>query len=88
MRAVWAIGTGLTASPEQAQRCVCSLSVPELRGFIGDAADDVPILLRWFMQPGNASGLFVSNDVNGGSNGGAVHLLRRSSRNWCVSHRR
>jgi len=73
---VWAIGTGLTASPEQAQEIHAFIRA-ELRGFIGDAADDVPILYGGSCNPGNAAGLFAGNDVNGGLIGGAALVAEK-----------
>ena len=66
----WAIGTGITASPEQAQ---------EVHAFIrrhlaqGDAkiADEVRILYGGSVNAGNAAQLFAMPDVDGGLIGGA-----------------
>jgi triosephosphate isomerase len=67
---VWAIGTGRTASPQQAQ------DVHEMvRARIGarDAAigADVPILYGGSVKPGNAAEIFAMPDVDGGLIGGA-----------------
>ena len=68
---VWAIGTGETASPEQAQ---------EMHAFIRDLislkydhnlADIVPILYGGSVKPANASAIFSKPDVDGGLIGGA-----------------
>ena len=67
---VWAIGTGLTASPEQAQ---------EVHAFIrGEAgrrdatiAGSLPILYGGSCKPDNAPALFSQQDVDGGLIGGA-----------------
>ncbi len=73
---VWAIGTGLTASPEQAQEIHAFIRA-ELRGLIGVAADDVPILYGGSCNPGNAADLFAGNDVNGGLIGGAALVAEK-----------
>lgn len=73
---VWAIGTGSTASPEQAQEIHAFIRA-ELRGLIGDAADDIPILYGGSCNPGNAASLFAGNDVNGGLIGGAALVAEK-----------
>lgn len=69
---VWAIGTGETASPEQAQ---------EMHGFIRDiirknygntVAEDVSILYGGSVKPENAAEIFSKPDVDGGLIGGAA----------------
>jgi triosephosphate isomerase len=60
---VWAIGTGRTASPEQAQ---------SVHAFIrGQAGEKVPLLYGGSVKPGNARELFAMPDVDGGLIGGA-----------------
>lgn len=68
---VWAIGTGKTASPEQAQ---------EMHGYIrnllaemydAEAADKVSILYGGSCKPSNAAEIFANEDVDGGLIGGA-----------------
>jgi triosephosphate isomerase len=67
---IWAIGTGRTATPEQAQEA-CAF-VRELVGEIDvDAADLVRILYGGSVKPGNAADLFALLDVDGGLVGGA-----------------
>lgn len=67
---VWAIGTGLTASPEEAQQAHVFI-----RGLVrekaGDLADKVRILYGGSVNPGNASSLFEQEDIDGGLIGGA-----------------
>lgn len=67
---VWAIGTGLTASPEQAQAVHAFI-----RGEAGrrDAtiAGSLPILYGGSCKPDNAPALFSQPDVDGGLIGGA-----------------
>ncbi len=62
---VWAIGTGLTASPDQAQT-VHRL----LRERLGAAAT-VPLLYGGSVKPDNAAALFACPDVDGALVGGA-----------------
>ena len=67
---VWAIGTGKTASPEQAQ---------DVHAFIRDAlgkvdkgiASGVRILYGGSVKPDNAEAIFAMPDINGGLIGGA-----------------
>lgn len=68
---VWAIGTGKTATPEQAQ---------EMHGFIrrvlaethgADAADSLRILYGGSVKPDNIASLMKNEDVDGGLVGGA-----------------
>jgi triosephosphate isomerase (TIM) len=67
---VWAIGTGLTATPEQAQEMHAHIR-RELHRLAGDAADAIPILYGGSCKPDNANALFTQSDVNGGLIGGA-----------------
>lgn len=68
---VWAIGTGVTASPQQAQdmhKFIRSL-VAEKYG--ADIAEGCSILYGGSVKPGNAKELFGQADVDGGLVGGA-----------------
>ncbi|MTB50500.1 triose-phosphate isomerase [Lewinella sp. W8] len=68
---VWAIGTGVTASPEQAQQMHAFIRGIIARQF-GDAiAEDTTILYGGSVKPGNAAELFEQPDVDGGLVGGA-----------------
>ncbi len=58
---VWAIGTGLTATPEMAQTA---------HAFIKSLLD-VPVLYGGSVKPDNATGLFEQPDVDGALVGGA-----------------
>ncbi|KKW67586.1 triosephosphate isomerase [Lampropedia cohaerens] len=64
---VWAIGTGRTASPEQAQEVHAAL-----RRLLGDAAEQVAILYGGSMNAGNAAQLLAQADIDGGLIGGAA----------------
>jgi triosephosphate isomerase len=68
---VWAIGTGLTASPDQAQEIHAFIRT-RLRERFGAAADTVPLLYGGSCKPDNAAGLFGRADINGGLIGGAA----------------
>jgi triosephosphate isomerase len=68
---VWAIGTGRTASDEQAAE-----AIGYLRGLVGegwgpDAADRVRILYGGSVTPGNIAGLMAKRDIDGALVGGA-----------------
>ena len=63
---VWAIGTGLNATPAQAQ-AVHQL----LRGRLGVAGRDVLLLYGGSVKAGNAGSLFAMPDIDGGLIGGA-----------------
>lgn len=67
---VWAIGTGLTASPAQAQDMHAHIRA-RLRSNWPQVADRVPILYGGSCNPANAAELFACPDVNGGLIGGA-----------------
>lgn len=67
---VWAIGTGRTASPEQAQDMHAGIR-KLLEELLGDIASDVQILYGGSMNPGNAADLLAQPDINGGLIGGA-----------------
>ena len=67
---VWAIGTGKTATPEQAQ-AVHAVLRAQLRAASDDAAARVRILYGGSMKPGNAAGLLAQKDIDGGLIGGA-----------------
>lgn len=67
---VWAIGTGRTASPDQAQAAHAALRATLARD---DAriADSVRIVYGGSVKPDNAASLFAQPDVDGGLIGGA-----------------
>lgn len=66
---VWAIGTGRTATPEQAQ-AVHALLRAQLRAATA-RADDMKILYGGSVKPDNAATLFAQADIDGGLIGGA-----------------
>jgi len=67
---VWAIGTGLTATPEQAQQ-VHALLRQQLRAAT-QKADQMQILYGGSVKPDNAVQLFAQPDIDGGLIGGAA----------------
>ena len=69
---VWAIGTGETASPEQAQEM--HLFVRDLvdKVFGREIAENVSILYGGSVKPDNAKEIFSKPDVDGGLIGGAA----------------
>ena len=67
---VWAIGTGRTASPEQAQQA-CAFIRDVLRAR-GAAADQIRILYGGSVKPANAAELLALPDVDGALVGGAA----------------
>lgn len=67
---IWAIGTGETATPEQAQE-MHALIRQDLTERYGDIAADIEILYGGSMKPHNAAELLDQPDVTGGLVGGA-----------------
>lgn len=68
---VWAIGTGLTASPEQAQEA-CEFIRSLLRTRDSEKAEQVRILYGGSVKPGNAAELLALPDIDGALVGGAA----------------
>ncbi len=69
---VWAIGTGETASPEQAQEMHEFIRETVRKTFGSDVAEDVSILYGGSVKPDNAKEIFSKPDVDGGLIGGAA----------------
>ena len=67
---VWAIGTGLTASPQQAQD-VHAFIRSEVAAMDAKIGNSLPILYGGSVKPANAAELFSQPDVDGGLIGGA-----------------
>ena len=67
---VWAIGTGETASPEQAQSAHAWIR-SHIASYDKQAAERMPILYGGSVKPGNAGELFGQPDIDGGLIGGA-----------------
>ncbi len=68
---IWAIGTGKTASTEQAQEMHASLRKVLEKQYGANVASGIPILYGGSVKANNAAELFGSNDVDGGLVGGA-----------------
>ena len=67
---IWAIGTGQTAEPAQAQQVHASLRAQMARA--GVQAERVRILYGGSMSPSNAAALLAQPDIDGGLVGGAA----------------
>ncbi len=68
---IWAIGTGETASPAQAQEMHAHLRSVVADLYDEDISEGVRILYGGSMKPGNAEELLSQKDVDGGLIGGA-----------------
>ncbi|MDZ7805650.1 MAG: triose-phosphate isomerase [Gracilimonas sp.] len=68
---IWAIGTGETASPEQAQEMHEHIRSVLAELYDEDTAEQINILYGGSMKPGNANELLGQMDVDGGLIGGA-----------------
>lgn len=69
---VWAIGTGETASPEQAQEMHKFIRDLIAKVYGHEVADEVTILYGGSVKPDNAKEIFSKSDVDGGLIGGAA----------------
>jgi triosephosphate isomerase len=69
---VWAIGTGETASPEQAQEMHAFVRKTITEAYSEEIANEVSILYGGSVKPTNASEIFGKPDVDGGLIGGAA----------------
>lgn len=68
---IWAIGTGVTASSDQAQEMHKSIRTSLTSNFGEDVAEGISILYGGSMKPANAEELLAQPDVDGGLIGGA-----------------
>ncbi|WP_411768360.1 triose-phosphate isomerase [Winogradskyella sp. A3E31] len=68
---VWAIGTGETASPEQAQEMHAFIRKTLEDKYGSETAENVSILYGGSVKPNNAEEIFSKPDVDGGLIGGA-----------------
>lgn len=68
---IWAIGTGVTASSEQAQEMHKSIRASLAEQFGSEVAESISILYGGSMKPANAQELLAQPDVDGGLIGGA-----------------
>ena len=69
---VWAIGTGETASPEQAQEMHEFIRETVRKRYGNAIAEDISILYGGSVKPENAREIFSKPDVDGGLIGGAA----------------
>ena len=69
---VWAIGTGKTATSEQAEEIHAYIRKVLADMFGAGVADDVTILYGGSCKPSNAKELFAQPDIDGGLIGGAA----------------
>ena len=69
---VWAIGTGKTATPEDAQNAHAAIRELLANMYDQDAADAMRIIYGGSMKPGNANELMAMPDIDGGLIGGAA----------------
>ncbi|MBO7490574.1 MAG: triose-phosphate isomerase [Bacteroidales bacterium] len=69
---VWAIGTGKTANPEQAQEIHAFIRQTIAEKYGKEVADEISILYGGSCKPSNAKELFANPDVDGGLIGGAA----------------
>jgi len=69
---VWAIGTGETASPEQAQEMHAFIRGLVAKRYLSGVAEKVSILYGGSVKPDNAKEIFSKADVDGGLIGGAA----------------
>lgn len=67
---IWAIGTGRTASADDAGD-MCRHVRETIRSVAGEAADRTRVLYGGSVNPGNVAGLMAKRDIDGGLVGGA-----------------
>ncbi len=68
---VWAIGSGKTPSPEEAEEVHKSIRLTIEKMFNAEAAEKIQILYGGSMNASNAKELLAQNDIDGGLIGGA-----------------
>lgn len=69
---VWAIGTGRTASVDQAQEMHAHIRDTIASKYGKEAADSIPVLYGGSVKASNAAEIFAAPDVDGGLVGGAA----------------
>ena len=69
---VWAIGTGKTASPEQAQEVHAFIRSLIANKYGLEVSSEISILYGGSCKPSNAKELFANQDIDGGLIGGAA----------------
>jgi triosephosphate isomerase (TIM) len=73
---VWAIGTGMTASPDQAQEMHAYIRKVIGMHYTEEIAENTSILYGGSVKPDNAQTLFGQADIDGGLIGGAALKAR------------
>ena len=73
---VWAIGTGVNATPDQAQKIHKYVRDEISKSFNKDLASSVPILYGGSLKPNNSKEIFSKPDIDGGLIGGASLSFR------------
>ncbi|MBR1802756.1 MAG: triose-phosphate isomerase [Clostridia bacterium] len=68
---IWAIGTGKTATAEDANQAIMSIRQEIANSYGNDVAEEVIILYGGSVKPENAKELFTTSDIDGGLVGGA-----------------
>lgn len=68
---IWAIGTGRTATPEQAEEVCAAIRSTIAEMFDAEVADGLQILYGGSMNPGNVASLLAQPNIDGGLIGGA-----------------
>jgi len=68
---IWAIGTGRSATPEQAQEVCAAIRGTVEEMFGAETAQEMRILYGGSMNPGNVEALMSQEDIDGGLVGGA-----------------
>lgn len=68
---IWAIGTGVTASSDQAQEMHRSIRLMLIDQYGNEVAEEISILYGGSVKPNNAAEIFAQTDVDGGLVGGA-----------------
>ncbi len=68
---IWAIGTGRTATPEQAQEVCAAIRAVLAEMFGAETADAARVLYGGSMNVGNVESLLAQADIDGGLIGGA-----------------
>ncbi|MDO4225133.1 MAG: triose-phosphate isomerase [Bergeyella zoohelcum] len=77
---VWAIGTGETATPEQAQEIHAHIRSLIAGKYGQEVADEISILYGGSVKPDNAKEIFSQPDIDGGLIGGAALKLEDFSK--------
>lgn len=68
---IWAIGTGVTASTDQAQEMHRAIRLMLMEQYGHEVSESISILYGGSVKPGNSRELFSQPDVDGGLIGGA-----------------